>query len=114
MIASYIANQGRSWTFYLDRLNPATTETRLFDRLQYILSVVFEVNLHVSTANGIESLLMFIREMPDKFEKDAINLVMNRLGLTQAETLARTVKRVRPKLNFRTLSVGEEPVSVAV
>ena len=111
MIESHIANKGRSWTFYLDRYYPASAEDRLFDRLQYMLSVVFEVNLNVSTSHGVESLMMFIKEMPDKFEKNAINLVMSRLGLTQAEVLARTVKQARPGLNFRTLTVNEEPLS---
>lgn len=64
------------------------------------------MNLCASTENGIASLLAFINEMPDKFEHKNINLNLKRVGLAQAVDLARSVRQIRPKLIFRTLSLS--------
>jgi len=81
MIASFLANGEREWTVNLDQFNPAdaTGGRLLFGRLQYILQVVFRANLYVSTSHGIENLCIFIREMPDKFERESLNLRVERV-----------------------------------
>ena len=96
MVESYIANDYRSWRFDLDRFDPqkivGTDAQALFTRFQYVLSVVFEAELHVSTAQGMESLTAFVREMPDRFEHEKLSLVMKRLGL---DTVSKHVKTIR-------------------
>lgn len=81
MQESFIANRERDWSVNLDNFNPldARNDCRLFDRLQYILSVVFTANLYVSTAHGLECFCIFVKEMPNKFEKESLVLEFERL-----------------------------------
>jgi hypothetical protein len=76
MIESFIANSQRKWEINLDSFNPldARKNKGLISRLNYILQVVFYVKLHVSTINGSENFCIFLAEMPDKFEKEKIDV----------------------------------------
>ena len=56
---SYIANRDRTWKINLDSFDPSMIKKeeernkRLFERLYYILTVVFNVRLEVSTRHGL-------------------------------------------------------------
>ena len=83
MIESYLANKNREWRINLDSFNPceASREHRLFSRLQYILNVVFYVKIYVSTQHGMENLCIFIEDMPDKFEKEKLDINFERVSM---------------------------------
>lgn len=83
MMESFIANSERDWRINLDSFDPtaASKTLRLFQRLQYILAVVFYVKLHVSTVHGSENLCIFLSEMPEKFEREKIDLTFERVDI---------------------------------
>ena len=58
--------------------------------------MVFYVNLHVSTVHGSENLCIFLTEMPDKFEREKIDVNFQRVNIEGMEMLAARVRSLRP------------------
>ena len=50
--------------------------------------------------------------MPDKFEKEGIILLFERLDFLGMESLATRIQEIRPLLTLRQLSIGVEPRQV--
>ena len=73
--------------------------------------MVFQVNLRVSTAHGLENLVIFIEDMPDKFEKEKIDLHFERVEMSGMEMLAARMLAMRPNLTFRKMSIGIDPIA---
>ena len=114
MVESYLANKHRLWKINLDSFNPCqASSNRLFSRLQYILNVVFYVEIFVSTEHGIENLCIFIEDMPVKFEREKIDVNFERVSMQGSLNLAARIRALRPDLTFRKMSLGIEPVDAA-
>ena len=112
---SYIANRERTWHVNLDLFDPSMLKKwkgtdregeRLFDRLQYVLSVVFQVRLEVSTRHGLQSLFLFIEDMPEKFDKERVDLHFNKVDFGEVEVLASKLRALRPSLTLRSMSIS--------
>ena len=108
MVESYLANKNREWKVNLDSFNPcqANRDNRLFAKLQYILNVVFYVEVFISTEHGIENLCIFIEDMPEKFEREKIDVNFERVSLQGSLNLAARIRALRPDLTFRKMSLS--------
>ena len=113
MVESYLANNSRQWKINFDSFNPCQSNRydRLFAKLQYILNVVFYVDIFISTEHGIENLCIFIEDMPEKFEREKIDVYFKRVTLQGSLNLAARIRALRPNLTFRKMSLGVDSVS---
>ena len=82
--------------------------------MQYILNVVFYVEIYISTEHGIENLCIFIEDMPEKFEREKIDVNFDRVSMQGSLNLAARIRAIRPNLTFRKMSLGVEPRNAAV
>ena len=66
--------------------------------------------MRVSTAHGLENLIIFLEDMPEKFEREKITLHFERIDMSGMELLTARMCKVRPNLTFKKMSIGLEPM----